>query len=1107
MTPNRSIVEQRTGLRRPIGTSVLYLLLSAQTSTVHATRVIDSVSLNGGAAWTFNRDGSLNAAGDPVVASPFGFITVAVTVTTSGPGSENDWETTAWRIATTPPGGFQCADTQDFLNDGTHTTSFMAFAPLADGTYNAYFRAHDGNSCGGTNPSPIVALPDAIIVDAVPNPPLGESCGLDIVMTWDSSGSIDSAEYAQIQAALVSFVEAFLVDAQTPTEFALVEFASTALIRQGFTDNAAVLINEINEPRVQPSGGSTNWEQGLVLSKALFPNRPNPDLLIFASDGNPNRIGNNQAASEAVAVATAVGVADDIKSAGIRIVTVGIGSDLDVNNLVAISGPNVANGNPIDETTDVITADFRTLAASISELAFALCGGSITVCKVLDLDGNLKTTGDQITEGVEVAGFTFIADVTGGTPNPAQVLSGTDGKAMFDISIDGTMATVDLTEIVKPGITLLGATCTGATAEGVFDPVAGGVLGIVLSPFDIATCVFVNLANQPPVCDAGGPYVAACSGALTTIALDGTASGDPDGDELTYLWSTTCPGGDFDDSTSPTPLLIADTDPGCLIECDVTLVVDDGNGASDTCSASVAITDMTPPEPACPADGSAECGEDTSPAKTGIATATDECSTATLTHTDAITPGCGGTQTITRTWTATDDCGNAASCDQTITVVDTTPPEIACPADVTLECPAADTSPATTGMAAASEECNSATITFTDASVPGCGGTQTITRTWTATDDCGNSASCEQTITVVDTTPPQISCLANMTLVWGDSTDPSTTGMATAADDCDPAAPAIAYIDAVSEPDCLADPIQATITRTCTATDACGNAASCDQTLTLLKRPASLIIKQGACPAPLNRSSHGVLPALVTGDVDFDVTQIDLSSLRLSRADCVGGSVAANDGPPGPPILILDLNHPYVGPPPCSCNADQTGDGLDDLSLKFRVDDLVEALELDALPDGAIVELCVTGTLADGCEFRSCDCVRLVPPGTPDALLSVTSNLSGAWVGVTPLDNTLDGGGFTAFVRNFPETSVVTLTAEAIVNDKPLVGWMVDGDFLAVGNPVYWQASATLKHTLIAGQAAAIEALYGPPLKKPAPMPGPTVAPAPATGFDAPGKP
>ena len=53
---------------------------------------------------------------------------------------------------------------------------------------------------------------------------------------------------------------------------------------------------------------------------------------------------------------------------------------------------------------------------------------------------------------------------------------------------------------------------------------------------------------------------------------------------------------------------------------------------------------------------------------TGVATAQDDCGKVTVSYSDAVTNGCGGTKVIARTWTATDLCGNSTSAVQTITV-------------------------------------------------------------------------------------------------------------------------------------------------------------------------------------------------------------------------------------------------------------------------------------------------------------------------------------------------------------------------------------------------------------------------------------------------------
>jgi hypothetical protein len=128
----------------------------------------------------------------------------------------------------------------------------------------------------------------------------------------------------------------------------------------------------------------------------------------------------------------------------------------------------------------------------------------------------------------------------------------------------------------------------------------------------------------------------------------------------------------------------------------------------------------------------------------------------------------------------------------------------------------------------------------------------------------------------------------------------------------------------------------------------------------------------------------------------------------------------------------------------CDCH-DLAGDNIIDLSMKFKTDEMVEALVLDDLPAGALIELVVSGYLLDGTPFESSDCVRLVPPGTAPAFLAVESSVEEAWIEVDPLDETLDGGGFANFERTFPLTTVVTLTAEEWADGRPLRGWQIGG--------------------------------------------------------------
>gem|GEM_PF-2110801 len=254
-------------------------------------------------------------------------------------------------------------------------------------------------------------------------------------------------------------------------------------------------------------------------------------------------------------------------------------------------------------------------------------------------------------------------------------------------------------------------------------------------------------------------------------------------------------------------------------------------------------------------------------------------------------------------------------------------------------------------------------------------------------------------------------------------------------------------------------------------------------------RPANafLDIKPGSCPNPLNRASHGILPVAVVGSETFDVTAIDVYSVGLSRADGIGGAVAPNEGPPGPHSTFEDMATPFEGEP-CDCHALE-GDGIIDLSLKFRTDDLVDVLELDDLLPGALVELVLSGTLADGGEFVASDCVRIVPQGASPALLIVQSNAPGAWLDVTPLDDTLDGGGFADFERSYAGGSVVTLMASPTHNGLVFAGWELDGARVGEG--------LTLTVTLPPDETVP-EAVYVPVLRLPVPAQTPTPVHRPA---------
>jgi len=122
--------------------------------------------------------------------------------------------------------------------------------------------------------------------------------------------------------------------------------------------------------------------------------------------------------------------------------------------------------------------------------------------------------------------------------------------------------------------------------------------------------------------------------------------------------------------------------PGDPVIISRTYFINDGVSTED-CMQTFTVLSMNGPALVCPADVTLDCfTDDTTPANTGMATATQECTfgtgstTLAPTFTDVSTEGAPGTPeawdyVITRTWSVTDGCGRTATCDQIITVAST----------------------------------------------------------------------------------------------------------------------------------------------------------------------------------------------------------------------------------------------------------------------------------------------------------------------------------------------------------------------------------------------------------------------------------------------------
>jgi hypothetical protein len=234
----------------------------------------------------------------------------------------------------------------------------------------------------------------------------------------------------------------------------------------------------------------------------------------------------------------------------------------------------------------------------------------------------------------------------------------------------------------------------------------------------------------------------------------------------------------------------------------------DGNGNTSTATQTVIVKDVTAPAIPVLATVTGECS-----ATATVPTTTDNCAgIVTGTTADPITYNAQGTYTIH--WIFNDGNGNASTTTQTVIVKDITKPVLsAVPFNVTVECNAVPAA----AILTATDNCSAAIVVVTETRIDGnCSGNYTLTRTWTATDANGNSSSKTQVITVQDTQKPVLSAApANVTVECNAVPAAATL---TATDNC--STPVVTYNEVRTYGHCSGN---YTLTRTWTATDACGN--------------------------------------------------------------------------------------------------------------------------------------------------------------------------------------------------------------------------------------------------------------------------------------------
>ncbi len=377
----------------------------------------------------------------------------------------------------------------------------------------------------------------------------------------------------------------------------------------------------------------------------------------------------------------------------------------------------------------------------------------------LDSQGNVfvvGTTGSPVSASAVVGNFPTTSDafqsVFGGARFDAffSQLSPDGGQLVYSTFLGG-VGEDSGDGVAVDGIG--GVYLTGSSRSADF-PLLGAIDATQQSGDAFVAKFLFASPNQAPTCSATPTVTAECGGLVTDVlGLDGTASSDPDGDAITYLWTTDCPSATFDDHTSATPTLQLEslTSGVCApLSCTATLSVDDGTEESTCAPTTVTVSDTQAPAITITGDPAPalQCAVD--PFSDPGASASDVCDPSVSVDTaGSVDPNTAGAYLLT--YDAADACGNpAVQASRNVSVIDTLAPSIlvdTAPIIVT-DTACSDSATLTLPTASASDLCDPAPGLTNDApaSFPA-GATTTVT--YNATDASLNAGTATVDVTVL----------------------------------------------------------------------------------------------------------------------------------------------------------------------------------------------------------------------------------------------------------------------------------------------------------------------------------------------------------------------
>ena len=346
------------------------------------------------------------------------------------------------------------------------------------------------------------------------NPAALQTCGTDIALVLDLSGSVADSE-GDLKAAASTFVNA-LVGTQSRMSLFSFSWDSPA---SGATQNYPTLTPVATQAQADAftaryaswsAAGGTNWDRGLATVASANTPGNRFAVTVVITDGNPTAFGPNtgQGGTTNRFVETENGIfsANALKASGSRVIAFGVGAGANGTNtalnLRAISGPT--KGSDYYQTTD-----YASVGSTLRQLALGACASNVTVTKMI-VPGT-AAPGSIAGATPAPAGWRFDASAadSGVTlPSPADrttIADGT-GTVAFPLSFGAGVATggVTFTETQQPGYTLVpvaghNAVCTNLTTNAAVVPKQDPTNGFRIDApsGQSVNCIVYNRAPNP----------------------------------------------------------------------------------------------------------------------------------------------------------------------------------------------------------------------------------------------------------------------------------------------------------------------------------------------------------------------------------------------------------------------------------------------------------------------------------------------------------------------------------------------------------------------------------------------------------------------------------